>query len=146
MFFDPATNNILYFEFFSQNEFLFFSNTFLKGLVEYPYDLHVFDMISFERTGHMEVNPNTGVLGTGYMQLGFAGLFLYAVLVGLLAALIEGFSKNLRPVIPVAVAGPTFFLMLTSTDLSTALLTGGLALAILLLMLLPAGNRSGLRI
>jgi hypothetical protein len=136
-FFGPAMNNVHYFEFFREAQFTYFSNSFLKGVIDYPYGQHVFDIISTIRTGDVGINPNTGALGTGYMHIGYFGLFLYAIVIGILISIIEGLSKYHRAWVAVAVAGPPTFIMLTSTDLAVALVTNGLALSVVLLFLWP---------
>lgn len=136
-FFGPALNNVLYFEFFRENPYTFFSNSFLEGIVDYPYNMHVLDMISIERSGDVGVNPNTGALGTGFMHLGYMGLLFYAVVVGLIISVISSLSKNHARWVPVAVTGPGTFIMLTSTDVSVALLTNGLLVGMIIIFLWP---------
>lgn len=136
-FFGPAINNVFYFEYFQDAPFTYFSNSFLKGLIDYPLDQHVFDIISIIRTGDVGINPNTGALGTGYMHMGYFGLLLYAAVIGALMSIVESLSKYHHSWVAVAVAGPPTFIMLTSTDLSVALVTNGLLLAMVILFLWP---------
>jgi hypothetical protein len=137
VFFGPAHNNILYYEFFRDNQFTYFSNSFLVGVVDYPYAMHVRDLISIVRIGETGINPNTGVLGMGFMHLGYVGLLFYALVSSLLIIFIESISKYHPPWVPVAIAGPSFFILLTSTDISVALFTNGLAAAIIMLFFWP---------
>jgi hypothetical protein len=136
-FFGPANNNILFYELFLENPYTFFSNSFLRGIVDYPLPMHVFDMISIVRTGDIGINPNTGALGTGFMHMGYMGMLFYAVLIGLIISFITSLSKHHPPWVPVAVAGPATFIMLTSTDVAVALLTNGLLVGILVVFLWP---------
>ena len=137
VFFGPANNNILYYEFFSTNPKTYFSNSFLSGLVDYPYSTHVFDIISTVRIGSPGINPNTGVLGTGFMHFGYFGMFFYSLVVSLLVIIILALSRGFPAWLSTAVCGPAMFIMLTSTDASVALVTNGLLISILLLFLLP---------
>ena len=136
-FFGPANNNVVFYEFFLENPHTFFSNSFLRGVVDYPLDLHVFDLISIVRTGDTGINPNTGALGTGFMHMGYLGMFFYALVIGLIISIITSLSKHLPSWAPVAVAGPAMFIMLTSTDVSVALLTNGLLVGIFVIFLWP---------
>lgn len=140
-FFGPANNNVLFYEFFLDNPHTFFSNSFLRGIVEYPLQMHVFDLISIVRTGDVGINPNTGALGTGFMHMGYLGLLFYAVVIGLIISVISSLSKHHPPWVPVAVTGPATFIMLTSTDVSVALLTNGLLVGMLVIFLWPGVKR-----
>lgn len=100
--------------------------------------MHVFDMIVIERIGDVGVNPNTGALGAGFMHMGYMGLAFYAVVMGLIISVISSLSKNHPSWVSVAVTGPATFIMLTSTDVSVALLTNGLLVGMMLVFLWPA--------
>ena len=88
--------------------------------------------------GETGINPNTGVLGTGYMHIGYAGLLVYAIVSGLLLALFESLAKGLPQWVSLAVAGAPMYIMFTSTDLPIALMTNGGIVALLVLFLWPS--------
>jgi len=136
-FFGPAGNNVVYFEFFSRNPFTYFSTTFLRSVVDYQYEISVFDLISIQRTGETGINPNVGVLGTGYQHMGYLGLLVYALLSGLILALMESLGKGLPRWVPLSIAGPSIYIMFTSTDLPVAMLTNGGIIALVILFLWP---------
>lgn len=137
IFFGPAENSILHFEFFSNNAFTFFSTTFLRGIVQYPFHESVFDLISIMRVGEDTIHPNVGVLGTGYQHMGYFGLFLYAVLSGFILAIFESLSKNLPTWVPLAIATPPLYIMFTSSDLPKVILTHGALIAMIILFIWP---------
>jgi len=141
-FFGPAGNNIVYFEFFSENVYMFFSTSFLRGIVEYPYQDHVFDIIAIERTGTARLNPNTGALGTGFMHMGYFGLLFYAFFIGAFLALSESLARGIPAWVPMAVMGPPVYIMYTSTDVPVALATNGGLIALVILFLWPARSES----
>ena len=95
VFFATAEASILHFEFFSENAFTYFSDSILQGIVEYPFDLSVMDLISIMMTGESGVNLNVGIIATGYQNMGYPGLLLYAALSGLILAIFESLSKDL---------------------------------------------------
>lgn len=142
VFFEPSGNSVFFFEFFSENKFTFFSTSFLKGIVDYPYDTNVFDLISMFRLGEARINPNVGILGTGYQHMGYFGLLFYAILAGLILATLETLGKGTPSWVPLAIAGPSMYIMFTSTDMTVALLTNGGIIAILMLFLWPTANTS----
>lgn len=135
VFFVPANINYLYYEFFSQHEFVFFSNSkFSLGLIDYPYPLQPAHLIGREYFNTDHLGANTGWLGSGYMQAGLTGLVLYGAAVGLMFRYIDACARATgeRALITAAVAVPVFALV-TSSDLPTALLTHGLYLNLLLI-------------
>lgn len=91
-------------------------------------------MIYIERFGDVGVNPNTGALGTGAMHMRYLGLLFYTLVIGLN---ISSLTKHHQPWAPVAIAGPGTFIMLTSTDVSVALLANGLLVGVIILFLWP---------
>lgn len=142
IFFSAASNNIAFFEFFSENDFTYFSTTFLRGVIDYPYSSDIFNLISLFKLGRSDITPNTGVFGTGYQHMGYLGLLLYAVLSGLILALLESLAKATPNWVPLAVAGPPMYIMFTSADMPVALLTNGGLIAMLVLFLWPAERPS----
>lgn len=136
-FFAPAINNVYFYEFFRDNGYVYFSNSFLSGIVDYPFFQHVFDLISISKTGDVGVNPNTGVLGTGYMHMGYAGLFLYSLLAGILLTVLNSLSRTIQPWVSLSLATPPFYIMMTSADFSVSLITNGLLLSIFILFFWP---------
>jgi len=82
VFFLPAQLNFMYYDFFSRNEWVWFSNSKLTfGLADYPYDLPVTHLIGREYFDSESMGANTGWFGSGYMQAGFAGILLYAAVI-----------------------------------------------------------------
>jgi hypothetical protein len=138
IFFSPAGNNIAFFEFFSENEFVYFSTSILGGLIDYQYSVGVLDLISIHKMGNSGVNPNTGVFGTGYMHMGYLGLLVYALISGLILSLFESLARTVPKWVPLAIGGPPLYILFTSTDLPVALMTNGGIIAILILFLWPA--------
>lgn len=132
MFFSGAINTFAYFDFFSENVRIYWSNSSLTlGLLEYPYHVRPGELIGEARG--TESNANNSFLSMGYMHAGAVGLTLYCVIVGLLFRLIDSIGFGRMPVWlalgPFVVSIRT---LLLSTDLLTALLSHGVAFAIIL--------------
>lgn len=137
----PAYITTLYFDFFSVNEKVFWSLSQVTfGFLDYPYYLKPGNLISHIYFDEVSMNVNTGWLGSGYMQLGFVGMFIYSSLLGLIIYIINCFSieKDAR-LIGASLVG-IFMSIFQSIDLLTSLFTHGLLLILLIIAILPKDN------
>lgn len=135
VFLVPGHTNYMYYDFFSQNDFVLFSNSKLTlGLIEYEYPLNVAQLIGFTYHDNENLFANTGWLGSAYMQAGFIGLLIYASVIAAIFKYIDACARasGERALITAAVTVPLFALI-TSADLPTAFLTHGLYLNLLLI-------------
>jgi hypothetical protein len=135
VFFLPAQLNFMYYDFFSRNEWVWFSNSKLTlGFADYPYDLSVTHLIGREYFDSESMGANTGWFGSGYMQAGFPGILLYAAIIAAVFRYVDECARlsGKQPLMTAAVIVPVFA-MLTSSDLLTAFFTHGLCLNLLLL-------------
>src|SRR5690606_10696418 len=88
----PSQLNYYYFDFF-QNEYLYYSESnFFKWFFDYPFDRPIGFVISETYFDAPNMNASNGIIGDGYMNLGYAGVAINIVLVGL----IFGFFNSLR--------------------------------------------------
>jgi hypothetical protein len=135
-FYTIANNTFDYYEFFTNNEFVWWSSSSVTfGLLDYPYDIVPAELIGEWRGTYGHVN-NT-FLSTGYMHAGIAGVVLYGVLVGLLFRVIDSLAFKGIPIwcglgimlIPV-------YSLIISSDLPTALLTKGIGVGMVVLFLM----------
>jgi hypothetical protein len=131
--FVPAHLNFVYYDFFSTHQHTMLAQSKLTfGLVEYPYDLNAPHLIGYHYYNNELCGANTGWLGSGYMHFGFAGMLIYALIVGLLLGMVDTLAKRRELGISVAILFVPFFALFLSTDLPTAMLTHGLMLALFL--------------
>lgn len=135
LFIVPSEINFMYYDFFSRNELVLFSNSKLSlGLIDYPYPIDVSHMIGLKYMGGIETSANTGWFGSGYMQAGFFGLVLYAFLIALIFKYVDACARfsgdhalvTATTVLPVLA-------VISATDLPAALLTHGLFINLLLI-------------
>jgi hypothetical protein len=137
IFFIPAQLTFTYYEFFSSNQFVFWSNSFLSGFFDYPYDRNTALLIGDYMGG--ESSANNSFLSTGYMHAGIFGVIIYGVLVGLLFKIIDSIARD---GIPAWVAVSCLIVpsqaLITSADLPTALLTHGIGISLIILFLIRA--------
>ncbi len=133
-FFLPAQINHMYFDFFSKNGLVLFSDSKLSlGLIPYPYALDPSHLIGLEYFNDERRGANTGWLGSGYMQAGFAGLLLYAVIIGCVFRYIDVCARTpmKRRLITASSVVPVFA-MISFSDLPTTFLTHGLLINLIL--------------
>lgn len=148
-FFVPANNLFDYYHFFDKHQFVFWSNSITAKFIHYPYELMPADLIGSERGTDSHVNNS--FLSTGYMHAGVFGVFVYAVIVGLLFRLMDSISNNNVPNwVAVSVLIVPSRSLLLSADLPTALLTHGIGVSIIIIFLLNAkrsySKRCGYRV
>jgi len=135
-YFIPAIANYGYYDFFSSHPFVMLSNSKITfGLLEYPYELPAALMLGKVYWNNPEMSANTGWMGTSYMHFGFAGMLVFAVVIGILLRLIDQLSKKTPPSQVLALSIVPFLALFTSADLPTALLTHGLLVCMILIWL-----------
>lgn len=145
VFFVPSLLTFKYYEFFSQNELVFWSNSILSAFREYPYDVNTARVIGQYLGGN--ANANNSFLATGYMHAGVAGVVFYGVLVGMLFRLIDSVANRGVPTwVAVAVITIPGESLLSSSDLPTALLTHGMGISLLLMALNRVGTCQKLKL
>lgn len=143
-FFVPAYLNYLYFDFFFEHPFVYWARSKITfRLLDYPYPLDVPHLIGYYFFNRPEMGANTGWLGSGYANAGFAGIFIYAFLISLLLLFLDSYGKIINKRIITAIMIIPMLSIFMSSDLFTALLTHGALMGCLLLPLLPASlNRT----
>gem|GEM_PF-338772 len=146
LFFVPAGNHLIYYDFFSQpeNPFVMLSNSILSWFIKYPYDMPVTRVISWAYWGR-DFGPNVGYLGDAYAHFGFMGMFLFSMILGLFLRIMDSVGRRL-PANLIAAAVATPAMALVNSALFTSLLTHGLILTVVLLWLLRSVVERQLRI
>jgi hypothetical protein len=135
VFYVIANNTFDYYEFFSNNPLVWWSNSSVSlGLLDYPYDIGPAKLIG--RWRGTESHVNNTFLSTGFMHAGILGVVIYGILAGLLFRLIDSFATKGVPVwLVLAVLIVPSRSMLLSADLPTSLLTHGIGVGIIILFL-----------
>jgi len=141
VFFVPPYLTFRYLEFFSLNEFVYWSSSITSSFIDYPYELDPSKEIGVY-IGKEGANANTSFLATGYMHAGIPGIIFYGIFVGLLFRLIDSLSVNgVPPWVGVTSIIIPMQSLIRGADLPTALLTHGLGLSIVILFLLRSAER-----
>lgn len=138
--FSGSVNTMYYMEYFGENDFIFWSNSFLTGLSEYPYSHPPGQIIGFwlgEPNNH-----NAGFLASGFMHAGYFGVILYSLIMGLILVLFDSLlrlcsQRDLRLVCSLFI--PLFLHVCVNVDLVNAMFTHGVLYFLLLLYLYVSG-------
>lgn len=111
------------------------------GLIESPLKISSVNYIAGLMTGDDAIGANVGWIANGYMNMGVGGIILYALLISILLLIIDRLALNYGEMILLSAFGVSIFLLITSSDLLTLLLTGGVLPMLLLLTLVVKISR-----
>lgn len=134
LFYVPAHLSYVYYEFFSFNEYAYWSNSFLKYFVSSVYPEGIPRTIGeyMNTLGSM----NNGYVSSGYAQAGVFGVLLYSVIIGLILKMANHLSYKQIPIwLSIAILFAPIRSLIISADLFTTLLTHGLMMSLLILFL-----------
>lgn len=140
VFFVPSSLWFAYFEFFEQNDLVYWSNSFMSPIIKYPYSIPPPKIIGdFVGTGAW---ANNSFIPNGYMHFGIIGVFIYGLIVSLILYLMDIISSKNVPIwFTISIFIVPFHILSTSSDLVTALLTHGIALSLLLIYFLSSSSQ-----
>lgn len=135
----PAILNESYLSYFSENGFIYWGYSKIGlGIVPYVDELSPAFRIGEVLYPGTQAHANTGIIGSGYMNAGYAGIAIYALILGFMCAFLDklGFQTGNERLIATLCA-PQLFLATTTSDLPGMVLSAGLGTAILVSWLLP---------
>ncbi len=136
-FFVPASATYEWFDFFHANPHVFFSDKLLSGVVENQYTgKSLPHLMGAELVGNDAVGGNVGMVPVGFAQLGIFGVLLYSVVFGVFIKILSSLVISGVPMWVVAslMINP-LWIAWTSSDLSSALLSHGMIVGVVLLSL-----------
>jgi hypothetical protein len=125
----PALLNIYYFDFFA-GKHTYLAYSFCSHCIEYPFDLAPPHLIGREFFNNALTSANNGFLSDGFANWGYVGVILYSVLVAIYFKIIEVAKLSWK------YSGVLIIVIYTllSSSLTTAMLTHGLFLFLLLVL------------
>lgn len=136
----PAQLNDLYYDFFSQNGFLYWSYSKI-GLGFFQYDFNWTPAQLIGRHMFTEGNANTGMIGSGYMNAGTFGVAVYATVAGLTLAFVDRISElRGNRTLYTMLALPSFVIIFTSSDLPNVYFSQGFGVILLMMWLFRFEN------
>ena len=134
LFFVPANLSYVYYEFFSFNNYAYWSNSFLKNIITNDYPDGIPRAIA-EYMGSLG-SMNNGYISSGYAQAGLLGIIIYSILIGFIFKAANYFSFKQIPIwLSISILFAPIRTLIISADLLTTLLTHGLILSLLVLFL-----------
>jgi|GEM_PF-4816018 len=128
VFFTPAFITHAYTEYFKETP-VFFSHSFMGRFIPYPFTLEPAFEISRAYFNSSVMRCNTGFLGDGFLNFGYAGMVVFTVMTAALFQLIA--QLKLKPLY----FGLSFFILyeLSNSSPVTLILTHGLLLLLLIM-------------
>ena len=136
LFFIPADLTFAYFDFFSTNLHVYWSNSVLKSFISYPYDSLSVSFKIGSYIGQPKMYANSGFVSSGYAHAGYLGIILYSFILGILVKLVDYMSKDsVPPWFAVSIIITPFIFVLTSADLLVVGLTHGMFISLILIFL-----------
>ena len=133
LFFVPALLKYQYFEFFSNNQYVLWSNSIFSSFIDYPYSLPPVNLMGSFYYGKPEMGANTGFIATSYMHFGFLGMFFIGFAVAILLKLADTFAMGNKPAwFYLSFLSVPFFGLFVNAAFLTSLLTHGLGIAFLM--------------
>ena len=121
---------------FSKIDYLYWAESKIGlGLSESPLHLNSVNYIGEIMTGDPSIGANVGWMANGYMNFGIFGVFIYGILIPFFLVLIDRMSSNFKNGILLATFSAPYFFLITSSDLFTWLLTGGILPMLIILFL-----------
>lgn len=134
LLFVPAKLNIAYYDFFQNNELLFFREGPLRWFgLESPYSMQVTFLIGGQESGDYAMRANNGLFSDAYMNMGEAGVLIFPFVIVLIIFMFNAVSRwmdDKMQFLPVYVVVSA----LLSTTFTSALLNGGLLLLMIFLL------------
>lgn len=130
----PSYLNYIYIDFFSTNEHLWWSNSFLKSFISNPYHKDL-PFIIGNHLGHPDMDANTGFLASGFAQGGVFAVALYTILAIIIFNTISLFANKIDKYLSMSIIIVPIYSLVTSSDFPVTLLTHGLLIAVIILYL-----------
>ncbi|MCR9012817.1 hypothetical protein [Gabonibacter chumensis] len=138
----PSQLNYYYYDFFKDNELDFFRQGFLRHFgFESPYKGGIEFLIGTKYFNDYQTRANNGLFTDAYYNCGIIGILLFPLILVFLLKLIESVSNGVDErlmFVPVYMVALAFL----STTFTTALLTHGLLLLMLMLYYIPRNKEN----
>lgn len=135
LLFVPTVLNFAYIDFFSSNEYIYWSNSFLKSFNSYPYDKN-FALILGEYLNLSNTYANSGFVAMGYAHAGLLGVLIYTIIGIVIVNYINSLITLDNKFIQLSLVFIPLYIFFVSSDLLTTLLTHGLFIVLILMLFL----------
>jgi hypothetical protein len=125
-----------YFDFFSSHPYVFFSDNIMRRFIEYPYHQAVPNVISSTYTAFQDGFANANFFAHGYSQAGAFGILGMTLVLGVILSVCNELSRRKNVTTVCCLLVPSI-MSLSNSGVTITLLTNGMAMALLLIPLLP---------
>lgn len=126
------------FEVFSVTQKYFWSESRISmNLLVSPHGMPAPQYLGVALFNDPSMSANPGLVGSGYANAGGAGVVIYSAVFGLIISLLNQLGRRVSHELVFVASLPALWVILTSTDLVTALLSHGLLALVVMLLLLP---------
>lgn len=136
----PSHLHWVHYDFFQTRELLYLTQSALKGFFASPYRENIQFLIGEYNIGDFTARANNGLFSDGYMNFGGLSVLFYPAITVAVLKLVEGSAYGLSSSVQFILVMSLGFVLL-GLPLPTALLTGGIAVLVLLLSTLPRLDR-----
>lgn len=137
MFMNNGFLTSVYMEFFSNDPFLLYANSFLSGFISSEFDLSYARRIGNYITNYdSRNNANGNFLADGYVNLGYIGMIFSSLQLAFVLWLMDCLGRNRSPALVACMILPSG-LVFSNVPVHTGLVSNGVAICILLITLLP---------
>ena len=138
VFLVPPLLDNYYVQFFTEHPLIYWSTSKISfGLVNTTYDTTAPFLIGDFFFHSAEMSANAGFVGSGFSNLGFLGVILYAFVLGLILSLLNAHGRDVGHFIVICASLTVMISAITSSDLVTVFLTHGLLFLLICLSLMP---------
>lgn len=134
----PPMLDVASVELFSEQARYYWSTSRLGlGFASNPHDLAAEFLMGRHFFNDPDMSANTGSIGSGYWHAGILGVFMYSIFTGLFISFVNMAGCRVGHPLAAAISVPVILIVLTTADLTTAVLSHGLLLLFLILLVIP---------
>lgn len=138
----PPMLDVAAVELFSEEARYYWSTSrFGLGLAANPHGVTAPFLLGIRYFDDPDTSANVGNIGSGYAHAGILGVVIYSLFTGLFISFVNSIGGRVGHPLAATLSVPLILVILTSTDLTTAILSHGLFLLFVLLMFLPRMNK-----
>lgn len=142
VFLTPGLLSIYYFDFFTSNQPVMLSHSFLKLFISYPYDINPPYLIGKFYFNSPNMSANANMFADSYANFRFFGIILFSGLLGFILSLIDNYTGNLKNIAVISAGFAIPVLALTNTGLFTTLLSHGFIFMIIITFLYTSSQHT----
>lgn len=140
----PARLSFIYYDFFSNNPHTFLSQHHIfNKFFNYPYEVAPPYLIAQVYFNAPEMSANNGIYADAFMNFGFYGFIIWALIITIFMKIIDSCSKNKDKRLIISVLCMPL-IAITNSAFLTCLITHGLLLSIVIIYLLPKKSEKSL--